>query len=420
MHLRQLVNSRCLIGPQQIRCFMSMKTCLLVSSLLLVIAIESWGFTQMPMLRSVTSLPRICEMRKYPVHNLHGSVTLDRYCCISNNHRKFHFAQLSPHSEVDNSPPSRYLYPSTWFTALSIIALVLQNSGLSLSMRLSRIKKPGSSLVMYSTSTAVLVAEILKFIISYVIYHTTDRGNTKRSFKEIITDLPILIDVAIPSTLYVMQNNLQYLAMSSLPAAIYQVLVQMKIITAAFLSQIYLQKPISKRQWLSIIALTLGVVVVQLSMVSNAVSRNNLNIPLGLVAVGLSCITSGYAGVKLESTLKDTRESLWVRNLQIAIVSVVIAGLMCLKDARNLWYNGFFYGYSPLVLMVILIQAVGGILVSLVVKYTNTIVKGFATAASIIVTTLISAYVVRDVKINANFVFGTIVVCLSTLVYSIK
>ncbi len=402
---------------------MTMTTYLLVLFLLLLNTFESLGFTQMPMLRTVTSLPQICKIRKYAMHNIHGSDTLDRYCCISSNHHKFHFSRLYPHSEVDHSRrtiPSRYLYPSTWFTALSIIALVLQNSGLSLSMRLSRIKKPGDSLVMYSTSTAVLIAEIVKFMISYIIYHTTDRGNTKRSFKEIITDLPILIDVAIPSTLYVMQNNLQYVAMSSLPAAIYQVLVQMKIITAAFLSQIYLQKSISKRQWLSIIALTLGVVIVQLSMVSNAVSRNNLNIPLGLVAVGLSCITSGYAGVKLESTLKDTRESLWVRNLQIAIVSVVIAGLACLKDARNLWCNGFFYGYSPLVFMVILIQAVGGILVSLVVKYTNTVVKGFATAASIILTTLVSAYVVRDVQINANFVFGTIVVCLSTFIYSIK
>jgi UDP-sugar transporter A1/2/3 len=271
---------------------------------------------------------------------------------------------------------------------------------------------------MYAPSTAVLVSELMKFLISYVTYHMSDTNTRKLSIREMAVDVPMLVEVSIPSALYVLQNNLQYIAMSSLPAAIYQVLVQMKIITAAILSKIYLKRLISAKQWVSISALTFGVIIVQLSLQIKSIAFSNLNIPLGVVAVILSCFTSGYAGVKLESTLKDSRESLWVRNLQISIVSITIAGLACLKDFRSLWEHGFFHGYSPLVFLVILIQAVGGILVSLVVKNTSTIVKGFATAASIIVTSFISAFFLNDVKINATFLVGALIVCLSTITYS--
>jgi len=52
--------------------------------------------------------------------------------------------------------------------------------------------------------------------------------------------------------------------------------------------------------------------------------------------------------------------------------------------------NGFFFGYTNIVWFVIVLQAVGGLLVAVVVKYTDNILKGFATSASIITSSLLA------------------------------
>lgn len=326
---------------------------------------------------------------------------------------------------------SSELSSETTMKALAIVALILQNSGLALTMRLSRTK---SSSVAYITSTAVLLSEAVKFILSWCIHIHQQRsseedlgpylgvnGGRELGLRDMVEDVEGLASVAIPSALYVFQNNLQYIAMSSLPAAVYQVLVQMKLITAALLSKWYLKKDISVIQWISILVLTIGVIIVQSSIHSGVagIIVPHTNLALGLTAVGLSCVTSGFAGVRLEKTLKNGKGTLWVRNIQISLVSMLFAAAACLfKDFDAIRTYGFFYGYNPLVWLVICIHAIGGILTSLVVKQTSNIAKGFTTGASIILTSLVSALVLKDVKLNWQFLIGTVVVCVSTSVYS--
>ena len=62
----------------------------------------------------------------------------------------------------------------------------------------------------------------------------------------------------IPSGLYVIQNNLLYIATSNLPADVYQVLYQMKVITTAFFSVVMLNRKISVAQWSYVATLAIG------------------------------------------------------------------------------------------------------------------------------------------------------------------
>jgi hypothetical protein len=55
---------------------------------------------------------------------------------------------------------------------LALVALILQNSGLAISMRYTMIFSSPST--RYLTSSAVLVAEILKFIISFICCYIFD------------------------------------------------------------------------------------------------------------------------------------------------------------------------------------------------------------------------------------------------------
>lgn len=324
---------------------------------------------------------------------------------------------------------------SVFIKALLVFALILQNSGLTIIMRMSKTGKYKSN---YISSTAVLLSEIIKFFISLSIYyrlpnysslstqeaHVPQKSNSlinekKVPLLEIFTDLSGIIPIAVPSFLYVLQNNLQYIATSSLPVALYQVLVQVKLITTAIFSSVLLSKQPSSIQWTSIVFLTIGVIMVQLSITtgSNGIAKN-INLPLGIAAVAFSCLTSGLATVQMEKTLKKQKKSLWLRNIQISVVSIALSILACMKDFSEIQRLGFFAGYNPLVIAVILTHAIGGILVSMVVKYIDSIVKGFATSGSIILSCIISSFIMHDLSLNNLFTMGTAIVCGSTIAYS--
>ena len=106
--------------------------------------------------------------------------------------------------------------------------------------------------------------------------------------------------------------------------------------------------------------------------------------------------------------------------MEMSFISILIALVGSLsKDFPVIREKGFFYGYSNLVLFVIFLQAFGGIIVSLVVKYTNSMIKGFATSGSIILSCILSNILFHDFPLSLKFFLGTFTVVLSTLGYSI-
>ena len=104
--------------------------------------------------------------------------------------------------------------------------LVIQTSSNILTLRYSRTKRlPGQP--VYLASTAVLCAEILKFILSYVAL-LQDSGFSVLKVNNIINsqirdNWKDGIKLAVPALMYVVQNNLLFLALSKLDAATYQV-----------------------------------------------------------------------------------------------------------------------------------------------------------------------------------------------------
>lgn len=71
--------------------------------------------------------------------------------------------------------------------------------------------------------------------------------------------------------------------------------------------------------------------------------------------------------------------------------------------------KGIFYGYNHIVWLVIFLQAIGGLVVAVVVKYADNILKGFAASFSII-TSCIICYFFFDFQPNFLFVLGAILV----------
>ena len=134
-----------------------------------------------------------------------------------------------------------------------------------------------------------------------------------------------------------------------------------------------------------------------------------------------ACLGSGFAGVYFEKILKGSTTSLWLKNIQLSVYGVIISIVALYSTENTVAKNGFFYGYTQFVSAmpvdscldenslyfllrrsfsfcapatdhtccryvwyVVFANAVGGLIVALVVKYADNILKGFASSISIV------------------------------------
>ncbi|CEP15392.1 hypothetical protein [Parasitella parasitica] len=367
---------------------------------------------------------------------------------------------------------------------LSLIILVVQNSALILVMRYTRANVEQDKL--YLASTAVVMSEVIKSIVCLIVLYLAP-DSRKRSLKrltsllnrELILNWRETVKLAFPAGLYLIQNNLQYVAASNLDAATFQVTYQLKILTTAFFSVLILKKNLSKLKWIALGLLTVGIALVVLpkgastaviayitgnttitdSTTADTTAIGNQSNLQGFVAVLTACMLSGLAGVYFEKILKapapkpavsannaeewsdDDDENkkvvvqeeddmddemaaasnqIWIRNIQMSFFSVLLGlvFVVMLQDGTTIVERGFFVNYTPLTWTVIAIQALGGLIVALVVKYADNILKGFATSISIILSSIVSVWLF-NFSFSGSFLLGAALVIYATYLYGL-
>lgn len=323
---------------------------------------------------------------------------------------------------------------------LSLVVLIGQTTALVLILRYSRTQKVDGP--KYLSSTAVLVSEIVKLFTCFIVIFGQQNWSVSRFVAEFDSEIAQkpkdTLKVAVPALLYVVQNNLLFFALSKLDAATYQVTYQLKILTTAVFSVTMLNRRLNNLKWVALVALTVGVALVQLPSGDGAKkgsakangsklidensflggiigSADNL---IGLLAVLAACFSSGFLGVYFEKLLKGSQTSLWMRNVQLAFFSIFGAFFMVwLYDWEAVREDGLLQGYSFLIWIVVILQAYGGLVIALVVKYADNILKGFAVSLSIILSSLISYFLLDDFTPSVTFALGATTVIGSTFLY---
>ena len=304
----------------------------------------------------------------------------------------------------------------------------------------------------YFASTAVFLHEILKLAVcaTIALYEISRNLSPSSPATALFSTLTAAVftgdswKLAIPASLYTLQNSLQYVAISNLPVATLQVTYQFKILPIAIFSVVILRRSLSARKWAALALLMFGVAIVQLPVsqgfsmhpFSDVHSRIYLprsleqlkhwgqaapvglhrrsatyegieedlaqqppqkNEALGLAAALLSCTVAALGSVYFEKILKDStvHVSIWIRNVQLAVYSIVPAlfiGVVFI-DGESIAKSGFFVGYNWVVWTVIAFQAMGGIVVALCVHYADNIAKSFATSISILLSLCLSVMI---------------------------
>jgi UDP-sugar transporter A1/2/3 len=320
-------------------------------------------------------------------------------------------------------PPDPVMTDSSMrFVALAVLAV--QNSSLAIVMNIATQKK-------FFKTTANLWSELLKFGTCMAMIQSQDpRGALTAVAQDVLSQPMEVLKISVPALLYVFQNNIAFYAQENLDAATYQITYQLKILTTAVLSVLILNKSVSKLQWFSLAVLTSGVALVQYSKMADKPSDDNAdgkNPLLGLAFVMMACCSSGLAAVWFESMLKGgdgggTKKkvfSLWIRNVQMSIPSIIISFLSLITDLEGITAKGYHHNYTIWTVLAIFLMAFGGLVTALVVKYADNILKGFATSFAIIISCVISI-LFMGFELTYMFSFGVVLVSLATYLYGRK
>lgn len=87
------------------------------------------------------------------------------------------------------------------------------------------------------------------------------------------------------------------------------------------------------------------------------------------------------------------------------------------SDGSEIAEKGFLFAYDGFVWYLVVLNAVGGLLVAMVVKYADNILKGFATSLAIVISTVASIFFFGFV-LTLQFLVGTALVMVSIFLYS--
>ena len=187
----------------------------------------------------------------------------------------------------------------------------------------------------------------------------------------------------------------------------------------------------------------------------------------GFAAVLTACVMSGFAGsfsssvfnfvpnfvsgIYFEKILKGSKVSVWLRNVQLAVLAIPISMAVIavrrlfdpnysflmfflqINDRERVMNGGFMQGFDWIVWCVVLLQALGGLVVAVVVKYADNILKGacaylryssiqiffsaFATSIAIILAAVVSALVFGLIP-QPLFIGGAVLVMIAVVLYS--
>ncbi|KAF7778425.1 hypothetical protein Agabi119p4_2770 [Agaricus bisporus var. burnettii] len=333
---------------------------------------------------------------------------------------------------------------------VSLVTLAVQNAALAIVMHYSRISTPPE--LSYSPAAAVLLNELIKGAISFcmALYITATAASDHPRYSGLQSPLkkftsvfscvcceifsPDCWKLSIPAVLYVIQNSLQFVAISNLPVATYQITYQMKILTTAAFTVALLRKKLSTSKWLSLFFLAIGVGIVQIQSATSNTPAKDMPVgsahdfhihtmdPLkGFGAVTAACFTSGLAGVYFEMVLKNSKADLWVRNVQLSLFSLIPAILPILYNPPRSTANGFiadlFKHFGGWAWATVGIQVFGGLVTAIVIKYSDNILKGFATSLAIVLSFLASV-ALFNFHISWGFVIGSTTVLTATWMYN--
>ncbi|KAI0237325.1 putative UDP-sugar transporter protein SLC35A4 [Lamellibrachia satsuma] len=268
----------------------------------------------------------------------------------------------------------------------------------------------------FSSTSMFLLAEFAKLCISIALFMPEVR---EKGFK--MPSLSYIALFAVPAFLYLITNNLGVQMQTEMDPATYQVLANMKILSTALLYRIIIKKPITPLQWGSLGLLAVAGVLNSyggFKAKSGEIRPSEIHVTLkGLVMITVYCFLSGLAGVYSEYILKKKYEtSIHLQNALLYSFGCILNGSVFLLTALNsndpATNLNLFHGYSIFTWILVLTQAVAGLIMSSIIKHGSNITRLFFIACAMLVTTTLSI-LIFGLQLNTYFCAAFVIVIVA-------
>ena len=316
-------------------------------------------------------------------------------------------------------------------SALGIMVLMLlafQNCAKNLVMRFVMKDQP-----KFLTSAAVLGSECIKLTLSVAYILLIQKRSIGSIVQFLKDDMRNTLLLAVPASAYNFQTSMEYVALANLNAAAFSVLVQCKLLFTATFSATILRKQLKYIQVISLVLLTTGVMLCNLKTSSNKANEADgdasADTTKGILATLGIALSSGFASVYTEKVIKGSgiKRKVNMDDYGLAYTQVQLAGMSILaigayavvRDWTIIIQYGIFHNFTNGAALSCFMSAIGGLIVASVLKYADSILKGYATALSVIMTGMLSM-LFFGTQLSTVYFLGIINVIAAVILYNGK
>jgi len=228
----------------------------------------------------------------------------------------------------------------------------------------------------------------------------------------------------IPGSLYTVQNYCVLMGYQNLQPFTFNILNQTKTLFAALCCYLFIGKPQSKFQVMSLFLLLLSALVIErvIPITKKATNTKQAQDPsfdrqsyilTGVLPVLLASFLSGLAGALTQRSVQSTGRNAYLFTMELSVASsifLIINLLLNSPDGKRIAEQGFFSGWSATTIIPVCTKALGGVVVGLVTKHAGAVRKGFAMIFGLLLSGLLQS---KGEGVTAEQVVGGVLAAIS-------
>ena len=248
--------------------------------------------------------------------------------------------------------------------------------------------------ITFHAPSMVLYTEAVKMLLTlYGLYFHRQDSDILRA----CTESPLsIMKLAIPAFLYVVQNNLSYIAILETSAPTFQLWSNLKLITTAIFMKLILDHKLKYIPSGSLLQILLAL------SITNICRHGLVKYEFGIIYIILLSTVSGFSSTYTEFLIKSKKASFIVTTLHIYIFTTIISIPLYKYQPLN----------DPYLITMMILNVFVGMSISVIMKYSNNIIKLFSTFISFILSAFLS-FMFADFRFTPSFFVSSVLVCIT-------
>mmetsp|Transcript_413 Transcript_413/g.738 ORF Transcript_413/g.738 Transcript_413/m.738 type:complete len:444 (+) Transcript_413:103-1434(+) len=299
--------------------------------------------------------------------------------------------------DIEKSQPVESIASLYWkhmFTAVLVIVAVFADGLRPITLVWA---KDGHSKYPFSFNVWLVIVKFSVIFFSVIMYFLAPVEERVSSASK-STRLKLSLFLVPPTLLYVFSDLINFYAFQYISASTFAVLKQSRLAMVALLFRFFLHRYISQIQWIAVAQLLLAAMLFEAKTIDAGGEGENSgsNELLGMLLVLLKCCLDSLAVIWMDKYFKKLSGSGFSypeQQIVYAVYGFLIGIIVAIiQDDGTLFTQPIFTGWTTGAYVSASLAALYGVLVSLVLRYLDSMIKMFQSLLSVVVTVMLDRY----------------------------